>query len=87
MSHAIHYIGVEVFCGQEDCPQSFTNFRSLTVHLETKHAHCIGSCSKSSIVTNKDTVMDVDEDYETSTSGAIAHIEAPNNVPKNLTRL
>ncbi len=41
LNHAIHYSGIEVNCGQNNCPRTFTNCRYLKMHLEKEHSHLI----------------------------------------------
>ena len=50
LSHAVHYNGTKVLCGQETCPQSFTKFRSLKTHLEKNHFTLIGSDTSYTII-------------------------------------
>lgn len=37
LSHAIHYVGTTVRCGQDGCPRTFESFKYLKLHLEKQH--------------------------------------------------
>ena len=41
LSHAIHYVGCSVRCGQDSCPRKFESFKYLKIHLEKHHISLI----------------------------------------------
>ena len=71
LNHAIHHVGVEVQCGQEDCPRTFTNFRYLKTHLEYHHSHLADSCPNKTLTNCSEICAHESANYNSWDDGAV----------------